>query len=105
MQSSPGAGSIQVDLTGQRALVTGGAGFLGSHLCDALLADGYSVIAVDNLLTGNLSNFDHLRNDSRFEFRQIDRICGEFPSPETLRCGRPRPARGTTATICAMVAI
>ena len=56
----------------QRALVTGGAGFLGSHLCDALLADGYSVIAVDNLLTGNLSNFDHLRNDSRFEFRQID---------------------------------
>ena len=56
----------------QRALVTGGAGFLGSHLCDALLADGYSVIAVDNLLTGNLSNFDHLRNDARFEFRQID---------------------------------
>jgi len=56
----------------QRALVTGGAGFLGSHLCDALLADGYSVIAVDNLLTGNLSNFDHLRNDSRFEFQQID---------------------------------
>ena len=56
----------------QRALVTGGAGFLGSHLCDALLADGYSVIAVDNLLTGNLSNFDHLRNDPRFEFRQID---------------------------------
>ena len=35
-----------------RALVTGGAGFLGSHLCDALLAEGYSVIAVDNLLTG-----------------------------------------------------
>jgi dTDP-glucose 4,6-dehydratase len=56
----------------QRALVTGGAGFLGSHLCDALLADGYLVIAVDNLLTGNLSNFDHLRNDARFEFRQID---------------------------------
>ena len=35
-----------------RALVTGGAGFLGSHLCDALLADGYSVVGVDNLLTG-----------------------------------------------------
>jgi dTDP-glucose 4,6-dehydratase len=55
-----------------RALVTGGAGFLGSHLCDALLAEGYSVIAVDNLLTGRTSNLDHLRNDSRFEFRQLD---------------------------------
>jgi dTDP-glucose 4,6-dehydratase len=55
-----------------RALVTGGAGFLGSHLCDALLADGYSVIVVDNLLTGRASNLDHLRKDSRFEFRQLD---------------------------------
>ncbi|HTA23318.1 MAG TPA: UDP-glucuronic acid decarboxylase family protein [Terriglobales bacterium] len=55
-----------------RALVTGGAGFLGSHLCDALLAEGYSVIVVDNLLTGRTSNLDHLRNDSRFEFRQLD---------------------------------
>jgi nucleoside-diphosphate-sugar epimerase len=56
----------------QRALVTGGAGFLGSHLCDALLGEGYSVIAVDNLLTGRLSNLEHLKNDSRFEFRQLD---------------------------------
>ena len=55
-----------------RVLVTGGAGFLGSHLCDALLAEGYSVIAGDNLLTGRTSNLDHLRNDSRFEFRQLD---------------------------------
>ncbi len=55
-----------------RALVTGGAGFLGSHLCDALLGEGYSVVVVDNLLTGRLSNLDHLRNDSRFEFQQID---------------------------------
>src|SRR5499427_8839475 len=56
----------------QRALVTGGAGFLGSHLCDALLGEGYSVIAVDNLLTGRLSNLEHLKNGSRFEFRQLD---------------------------------
>src|SRR5256885_4493395 len=55
-----------------RALVTGGAGFLGSHLCDALLAEGYSVIAVDNLLTGRQSNLHHLRNETRFELREID---------------------------------
>ena len=55
-----------------RALVTGGAGFLGSHLCDALLSDGYSVVAVDNLLTGRLPNLDHLRHEPWFEFCQID---------------------------------
>jgi nucleoside-diphosphate-sugar epimerase len=42
------------------ALVTGGAGFLGTHLCDALLEKGYCVIAVDNFLTGRQSNIDHL---------------------------------------------
>jgi len=60
-----------------RALVTGGAGFLGSHLCDALLASGYSVVAADNLLTGRLSNLAHLKNESHFEFRQID-VCESF---------------------------
>jgi dTDP-glucose 4,6-dehydratase len=55
-----------------RALVTGGSGFLGSHLCDALLAEGYSVIALDNLLTGKQSNLEHLRHESGFEFRQVD---------------------------------
>lgn len=61
----------------KRALVTGGAGFLGSHLCDVLLGDGYSVVAVDNLITGRLANITHLRNDSRFEFRELD-ICAPF---------------------------
>jgi dTDP-glucose 4,6-dehydratase len=61
----------------KRALVTGGAGFLGSHLCDALLAEGWNVIAVDNLLTGRLANINHLRNDSRFEFIKKD-ICQRF---------------------------
>ena len=58
----------------RRALVTGGAGFLGSHLCDALLGEGFGVLAVDNLLTGRLENISHLRNDSRFEFAEKD-IC------------------------------
>jgi dTDP-glucose 4,6-dehydratase len=56
----------------RRALVTGGAGFLGSHLCDALLAEGNCVIAVDNLLTGRKSNLEHLHNEPRFEFVQLN---------------------------------
>ncbi|MFZ0479616.1 MAG: UDP-glucuronic acid decarboxylase family protein [Terriglobales bacterium] len=58
----------------KRALVTGGAGFLGSHLCDALLGEGCRVLAADNLLTGRLENIAHLRNDSRFEFAEKD-VC------------------------------
>ena len=61
----------------QRALVTGGAGFLGSHLCDALLGEGYSVVVVDNLLTGRRANLAHLANDSRFELIEQD-ICEPF---------------------------
>lgn len=52
----------------KRALVTGGAGFLGSHLCDRLLADGYSVIAMDNLLTGTTDNIAHLAGNPDFSF-------------------------------------
>ncbi len=55
-----------------RVLVTGGAGFLGSHLCDALLAEGHSVVCADNLLTGRMENIAHLRNEPRFEFREHD---------------------------------
>jgi dTDP-glucose 4,6-dehydratase len=53
------------------AVVTGGAGFLGSHLCDTLVADGYRVICVDNLETGSLQNVEHLRGDT-FVFLQHD---------------------------------
>jgi dTDP-glucose 4,6-dehydratase len=55
-----------------RALVTGGAGFLGSHLCDALLAEGHSVVAADNLVTGRTANIEHLRHEPRFELRQLN---------------------------------
>ena len=55
-----------------RALVTGGAGFVGSHLCDALLAEGHRVVCVDNLVTGSIRNIEHLQNESRFEFIQQD---------------------------------
>jgi dTDP-glucose 4,6-dehydratase len=55
-------------------LVTGAAGFLGSHLCDALLAQGDQVIGVDNLCTGNLENLSHLNDEPRFSFGQADII-------------------------------
>src|ERR1035438_8645327 len=98
----------------KRALVTGGAGFLGSHLCDGLLGEGYAVVAADNLLTGRLANIEHLRNDPRFEFVEKD-VCYpadwgrldyvfHFASPaspvdyaahgiETLRVGRSEERR------------
>jgi dTDP-glucose 4,6-dehydratase len=55
-----------------RVVVTGGAGFLGSHLCDRLLAEGHDVIAVDNLLTGNPRNLEHLAAEKRFRFLRHD---------------------------------
>jgi dTDP-glucose 4,6-dehydratase len=53
-------------------LVTGGAGFLGSHICDRLLADGYSVIAIDNLITGSTDNIGHLIGRGDFKFIHHD---------------------------------
>ena len=52
----------------KRILVTGGAGFLGSHLCDRLLARGDEVVRVDNLLTGSKRNIEHLHASAHFEF-------------------------------------
>ena len=51
-----------------RTLITGGAGFIGSHLCERFLADGHEVVAVDNLITGNLENLDPFRGNPRFKF-------------------------------------
>ena len=56
----------------QRVLVTGGAGFLGSHLIDALLARGHEVVCADNLFTGTKRNIEHLRDHRRFEFLRHD---------------------------------
>ena len=64
-------------MSSRRALITGGAGFLGSHLCDALLGEGWNIVVVDNLLTGRLANLVHLRSDPRFEFIEQD-ICEPF---------------------------
>jgi len=56
----------------KRAVVTGGAGFLGSHLCDHLLEKGYDVLCLDNLLTGNTDNIAHLAGNPRFKFVRHD---------------------------------
>ncbi len=55
-----------------RVLITGAAGFLGSHLTDRFLADGHSVLGMDNLITGNLDNIAHLASESRFDFVRHD---------------------------------
>jgi dTDP-glucose 4,6-dehydratase len=54
------------------ALITGGAGFLGSHLCDRFLAEGYEVICMDNLITGDLRNVEHLAREPAFHFHHQD---------------------------------
>jgi len=63
-------------LNERRAMVAGGAGFIGSHLCERLLANGYEVLCVDNFYTGTRRNIDHLLGNSRFELMRHD-VC--FP--------------------------
>ena len=60
--------NLQEESAPKRILITGGAGFIGSHLCDTLLADGHQVVAIDNLSTGKLSNIQHLLSNSNFQF-------------------------------------
>jgi len=55
-----------------RTVVTGGAGFIGSHLCDALVRDGHDVVCIDNLITGNLANIEHLFGNGQFRFIKHD---------------------------------
>lgn len=64
-----------------RVLISGAAGFLGSHLADALIAEGHSILGVDNLCTGSLQNLQQLSSEPRFELQQRD-ICAPFdPGP------------------------
>jgi dTDP-glucose 4,6-dehydratase len=73
------------------SVITGGAGFLGSHLCDRLLADGHRVICVDNLDTGTLENIEHIRSDD-FVFLQHDvteHITIEEPVDEVFHLASP----------------
>lgn len=55
-----------------KIVVTGGAGFLGSHLCDRLIQEGHSVVCIDNLITGNMDNIDHLLDNKNFQFIKYD---------------------------------
>jgi len=66
-----------------RVLITGAAGFLGSHLCDRFLAEGHTVIGMDNLLTGAMRNIAHLADDTRFSFVHHD-VTQHIDIPGTL---------------------
>jgi len=63
--------------------VTGGAGFIGSHLCDKLIQNGYKVICLDNLLTGSKRNIEHLLSNSNFEFVETD-VCKTIDIKDTV---------------------
>ena len=64
-------------MANQRVVILGAAGFIGSHLTDRFLAEGWEVLGVDNLVTGTLSNLAHLDRDPRFDFLEQD-ICEPF---------------------------
>ena len=65
-----------------RFIISGAAGFIGSHLCDRLIADGHTVVGLDNLMTGSMRNLETLRGHGRFEFQDQD-VC------ESLFCDGP----------------
>ncbi len=56
----------------KKVLITGGAGFIGSHLCDKMLEEGYAVVCMDNLITGNIKNIEHLFGNPDFQYIQYD---------------------------------
>ena len=83
-----------------RMLITGGAGFLGSHMCDLMIAEGHQVICMDNFLTGRPENIAHLIGNPQFELIDYD-VTNYITSMarSTLSCIWPvRPARSTLKT-------
>jgi nucleoside-diphosphate-sugar epimerase len=64
----------------QRVLITGAAGFLGSHLCDRFIHEGYDVVGMDNLVTGDLRNIEHL-----FKLKEFERFVGFVDFCQVLR--------------------
>ena len=64
-------------------LITGAAGFLGSHLCDYFLSKNYQVIGIDNFITGSPKNLSHLTSNSDFELREID-ITHDFKIDDSI---------------------
>ncbi len=69
-----------------KALITGGAGFIGSHLAERLLKDGHNVTVIDNLSTGSLKNIEVFRGQSRFDFIEGDIRDGEVVEALVRRC-------------------
>jgi UDP-glucuronate decarboxylase len=90
----------------KRVLVTGGAGFLGSHLCEALLARGYEVLCVDNFFTGTRANVSHLLDNKGFELLRHDVTFPLYVEVDEIynlaapRSCRPPPARSTAIRAC-----
>jgi hypothetical protein len=84
--------------SGIRVLVAGGAGFIGSHLIDALLADGARVTCVDSLLTGRRANLAHLANEARFDFVEAD-VTEPLPALPRFDWGVQPRLRGLAAAL------
>ena len=94
--------------TRKRILVTGGAGFLGSHLCERLLAEGHDVLCADNFFTGTKDNIAHLLPNPHFELMRHDVTFPLFVEVDEIynlacptRCRRPRPACTAPSTCSA----
>jgi dTDP-glucose 4,6-dehydratase len=68
-----------------RYVISGAAGFIGSHMCDLLLDEGHTVVAIDNLITGSIDNLSHLRSNPKFEFHEVD-VTRSFEIGGNVQC-------------------